>query len=59
VRRRPGRRDVAAHADLLGDPVARIRHSPHYRMLVRACVYVYLRCARMAVQRSALTSEPP
>jgi hypothetical protein len=26
---------MSLHADLLGDPVARIRHSPHYLMLVR------------------------
>lgn len=25
---------MSLHADLLGDPVARIRHSPHYLMLV-------------------------
>ena len=29
---------MSLHADLLGDPVARIRHSPHYLMLVRTCV---------------------
>ena len=28
---------MSLHADLLGDPVARIRHSPHYLMLVRTC----------------------
>jgi hypothetical protein len=26
---------MSLHADLLGDPVARIRHSPDYLMLVR------------------------
>jgi hypothetical protein len=26
---------MSLHADLLGDPVARIRHSPHHLMLVR------------------------
>uniref|UniRef100_A0A453IQL4 Uncharacterized protein n=1 Tax=Aegilops tauschii subsp. strangulata TaxID=200361 RepID=A0A453IQL4_AEGTS len=28
---------MSLHADLLGDPVARIRHSPAYLMLVSAC----------------------
>jgi hypothetical protein len=42
---------MSLHADLLGDPVARIRRSPRYLMLVRTystardaccvCVYVY------------------
>ena len=32
---------MSLHADLLGDPVARIRHSPHYLMLVSTCVCVY------------------
>jgi len=37
---------MSLHADLLGDPVARIRHSPHYLMLVSTCVcvYVYVYC---------------
>jgi hypothetical protein len=35
---------MSLHANLLRDPVARIRRSPHYRMLVRV-----LRCVRMVV----------
>lgn len=31
---------MSLHADLLGDPVARIRHSPHHLMLVRGVPYV-------------------
>jgi hypothetical protein len=31
----PAAAGMSLHADLLGDPVARIRHSPDYLMLVR------------------------
>lgn len=37
---------MSLHADLLGDPVARIRHSPHYLMLVSTYVRVYSSCRR-------------
>lgn len=37
---------MSLHADLLGDPVARIRHSPDYLMLVRTTIIScqYVRC---------------
>jgi hypothetical protein len=46
----PAARGMSLHADLLGDPVARIRHSPDYLMLVRTvCPHHQLRnvCAAM------------
>lgn len=33
---------MSLHADLLGDPVARIRHSPAYLMLVCTNIHAYL-----------------
>ena len=50
---------MSLHADLLGDPVARIRRSPRYLMLVRVpymCVSV---CVRMLYSCTCIPYSPP
>lgn len=50
---------MSLHADLLGDPEARIRHSPDYLMLVRLYSGAAMRHDSTAVARSCRARSIP